>query len=350
MKSVGEVMAIGRTFQESLQKALRGLETGLEGLDEIEIDGLTDPERPRDAVLAALARPTPDRIRVIAQAFRLGFSVQEVHRVCQYDPWFLEQIRDVVATEEQVRRGRPAGRARRAARAEGAGLLRCAAGAADRPARGRRCGPIGYALGVHAGVQADRHLRGRVRGAHALSLQLLRARCSATLESECEAQPSDRRKVMILGGGPEPDRPGHRVRLLLLPCRFRARRRRARDHHGQLQSRDRLDRLRHLRPAVLRAADGRGRARDRAGRGECGRALRRDRPARRPDPAQARRAARGGGRADPRHLARCDRSRRGSRAVPEAAGAPEAASAGQRRLLPSRRGACQGACASAFRW
>jgi carbamoyl-phosphate synthase large subunit len=104
MKSVGEVMAIGRTFQESLQKALRGLETGLEGLDEIEIDGLADPERPRDAVLAALARPTPDRLRVIAQAFRLGFNVDDVQRVCHYDSWFLEQIRDLIAAEERVRR------------------------------------------------------------------------------------------------------------------------------------------------------------------------------------------------------------------------------------------------------
>ena len=74
MKSVGEVMAMGRTFKESLQKALRGLETGLSGLDEIEMPGLAGDDRPKDAILAALARPTPDRLRMIAQAFREGLT------------------------------------------------------------------------------------------------------------------------------------------------------------------------------------------------------------------------------------------------------------------------------------
>ena len=80
MKSVGEVMAIGRTFAESLQKALRGLETGLAGLDEIEIPGADDPTTGRAAVVRALGVPTPDRLRVIAQAFRHGLSVDEVDR------------------------------------------------------------------------------------------------------------------------------------------------------------------------------------------------------------------------------------------------------------------------------
>ncbi|WGM30056.1 carbamoyl-phosphate synthase large subunit [Brevundimonas sp. NIBR11] len=106
MKSVGEVMAIGRTFQESMQKALRGLETGLSGFDEIEIDGTVDVEddaSARAAVVRALGQPTPDRIRVIAQAFRHGLSVEEVNAACSYEPWFLRQIADIVRTEGHVR-------------------------------------------------------------------------------------------------------------------------------------------------------------------------------------------------------------------------------------------------------
>ena len=122
-----------------------------------------------------------------------------------------------------------------------------------------------------------------------------------------------RKKVVILGGGPEPHRPGHRVRLLLLPCLLRAERRRLRDHHGQLQPGDGLDRLRHLRPALFRAADRRGRARDPRDRAAERHAARRHRAVRRPDPAEARPRARGGRHPDPRHLARRHRPRRGPR-------------------------------------
>src|SRR5690606_37744322 len=106
MKSVGEVMAIGRTFQESMQKALRGLESGLNGFDDIEIDGVTgaeDDASVKAAVIRALGLPTPDRIRVIAQAFRHGLTVEEVHAACSYEPWFLRQIADIVRTEGHVR-------------------------------------------------------------------------------------------------------------------------------------------------------------------------------------------------------------------------------------------------------
>ncbi len=102
MKSVGEVMAIGRTFQESLQKALRGLETGLTGLDEIEIPGLEGPED-RNAIRAAVSTPTPDRLRMVAQAMRLGISNEELHQMCAIDPWFLEQISGIVAMEARIR-------------------------------------------------------------------------------------------------------------------------------------------------------------------------------------------------------------------------------------------------------
>jgi carbamoyl-phosphate synthase large subunit len=105
MKSVGEVMAIGRTFQESLQKALRGLETGLTGLDEIEIPGLSGNDGPDDknAIRAALGTPTPDRLRMVAQAIRMGTSLEDVHSMCKIDPWFLEQIAGILAMEARIR-------------------------------------------------------------------------------------------------------------------------------------------------------------------------------------------------------------------------------------------------------
>ncbi len=102
MKSVGEVMAIGRTFKESLQKALRGLETGLTGLDEIEIPGLGTGDDKND-ISAALGTPTPDRLRMVAQAFREGWNIDLVHQACRIDPWFLAQIEEIVHTEQRIR-------------------------------------------------------------------------------------------------------------------------------------------------------------------------------------------------------------------------------------------------------
>ncbi len=102
MKSVGEVMAIGRTFQESLQKALRGLETGLTGLDEIEIPGMGVGDD-KNAIRAALGTPTPDRLRMVAQAIRMGTSLEDVHAMCKIDPWFLEQIAGIIAMEARIR-------------------------------------------------------------------------------------------------------------------------------------------------------------------------------------------------------------------------------------------------------
>ncbi|MGE5202939.1 MAG: carbamoyl-phosphate synthase large subunit, partial [Acidobacteriota bacterium] len=101
MKSVGEAMAIGRSFAESVQKALRSMETGLTGFNEVEIAGAGAGDK--NAIRAALAKPTPDRLLVIAQAFRLGLTVPEIHAACKYDPWFLEEIRKVVAAEAGIR-------------------------------------------------------------------------------------------------------------------------------------------------------------------------------------------------------------------------------------------------------
>src|SRR5689334_7172258 len=108
MKSVGEAMAIGRTFPESLQKALRSMETGLTGLDDITIEGLGQGDD-KNIVRQALGTPTPDRLLKVAQAMRLGFSDEEIFTACKIDPWFLAQIRGIVETEDQVRaRGLPA--------------------------------------------------------------------------------------------------------------------------------------------------------------------------------------------------------------------------------------------------
>ena len=349
MKSVGEAMAIGRTFAESLQKALRSLEIGLEGLDEIAVPELERDDAPQEAMRAALARPTPERIRVIAQAFRAGLSLQEIHAATRYDPWFLEQIQAIVAAEAEVRRhGLPDDRegllGLKAMGFSDARLARLA-GTSEAAVAARRRGP-----GHPSGVQTDRYLRGGVRSPHPVSVQLLRdAPCRRRrrgMRGGAERAPQGDRP----GRRPESHRPRDRVRLLLRARGPRAGRGGLRDDHGQLQPRDRLDRLRHLRSAVFRAADRRGRARDRARRGEPRRAARRDRPARRPDPAQARAAARRCRRADPRHLARCDRSGRGPPAVPGAAASSRSPSAGQRHLPRPGRGPAAGATASASRW
>src|ERR671916_2589416 len=99
MKSVGEVMAIGRCFAESLQKALRGLETGLKGLDRVRELEHSDPA----AIESALARPTPDRLLIAAEALRQGFTVERINAIAGFDPWFLERLREIVEAEEEVR-------------------------------------------------------------------------------------------------------------------------------------------------------------------------------------------------------------------------------------------------------
>ncbi|MEN0088292.1 MAG: carbamoyl-phosphate synthase large subunit, partial [Pseudomonadota bacterium] len=101
MKSVGEVMAIGRTFAESFQKALRGLETGLDGLDEIAIEHLGEGDD-KNALRAVLSKPTPDRILQIGEALRAGASVEFIHEVCAVDPWFLREMEKIIATEKRV--------------------------------------------------------------------------------------------------------------------------------------------------------------------------------------------------------------------------------------------------------
>ncbi|MFU0502951.1 carbamoyl-phosphate synthase large subunit [Pseudaminobacter sp. NGMCC 1.201702] len=201
MKSVGEVMAIGRTFQESLQKALRGLETGLTGLDEIEIPGVGNGDNgdERNAIRAALGTPTPDRLRMVAQAIRMGTSLEDVHAMCRIDPWFLEQIAGILSMEARIREhGLP----------EDAANLRMLKGMGFSDAR----------LASLTGTDADAVQKLR----HKLDVHPVYKRidtCAAEFasptaymystyevpfagETRSEAQVSSAKKVVILGGGP----------------------------------------------------------------------------------------------------------------------------------------------------
>jgi hypothetical protein len=251
MKSVGEAMAIGRNFQESLQKALRSLETGLTGLDDIQIEGVDEGDD-KNAIRAALGTPTPDRLLKVAQAMRLGQDDETIHESCKIDPWFLAQIRGIIDTEAADQGPRSADDAGRDAPAEGDGLFRCAARQADR-AECSRCDGEAPCARRAAGVQTHRYLRGGIRFAH--SLHVFDLRDPVRRQGVERGGPVRSQEGRDPGRRPEPDRPGHRVRLLLLPCLLRVEGCGLRDHHGQLQSGNRVDRLRHLGSPLFRAAD-----------------------------------------------------------------------------------------------
>jgi carbamoyl-phosphate synthase large subunit len=200
MKSVGEVMAIGRTFAESLQKALRGLETGLAGLDEIDIPGADDPETGKAAVVRALGIPTPDRLRVIAQAFRHGLTVEEVNAACSYEPWFLRQIEALVAEEARVQtHGLPAS-APELRRLKGLGfsdarLADLTEQSEDQVRAARR------ALGVRPVFKRIDSCAAEFAAATPYMYSTYETGALGQAP-ECESEPSNRRKAIILGGGP----------------------------------------------------------------------------------------------------------------------------------------------------
>ncbi|WP_022696985.1 carbamoyl-phosphate synthase large subunit [Euryhalocaulis caribicus] len=198
MKSVGEAMAMGRTFKESLQKALRSLEIGVSGLDPVEIAGLGDGDDFK-AVRAALSKPTPDRLLIIAEAFRQGFTVEEIHAACSYEPWFLRQLEELVTTEKQViENGLPdTADAFRALKADGFSDARLAAltGIPEEEVRARR-----HALNVRPVYKRVDTCAGEFA---AQTPYLYSTYESPSFgEPECEAEPSSRKKVAILGGGP----------------------------------------------------------------------------------------------------------------------------------------------------
>lgn len=192
MKSVGEVMAMGRTFQESLQKALRGLETGHTGLDPTGLalgteDGMT-------ALKRELREPRADRIFHIADAFRAGLSVEDVHAMSFVDPWFLDQIEDLVALETDLIESGLSGLDKAQIR-----LLKRKGFSDARIAE--LCGTDEQAVRVLRHAFGVRPVYKRVDSC-AAEFATSTAYMYSTYEDECESNPSDRDKIMVLGGGP----------------------------------------------------------------------------------------------------------------------------------------------------
>lgn len=186
MKSVGEVMAIGRTFQESLQKALRGLETGHNGLNETGAKG--------EALRHEIAVPGPERIFYLADGIRCGMTNEELHELSAIDPWFLHQVREIVETENKLR-GISLGSLTKDdmlfLKRKGFSDARLAQLTGETQAEVRAAR---LAMGV-------RPVYKRVDTC-AAEFATNTAYLYSTYEEECEADPTDRRKVMVLGGGP----------------------------------------------------------------------------------------------------------------------------------------------------
>ncbi|WP_298900359.1 carbamoyl-phosphate synthase large subunit [uncultured Devosia sp.] len=202
MKSVGEAMAIGRTFQESLQKALRSLETGLTGLNEIGIPGFVSgaPEDDNEnAVFAAISTPTPQRLLHVAEAMRLGVSLEDIHDASKIDPWFLEQMHGLIVTENKVRElGLPdTAEALRSLKAMGFSDRRLAdlAGKQAKDVRALR-----KSLGVRPVYKRIDTSAAEFASPTAYMYSTYEAPFNG--QPDDEARPSDRKKVVILGGGP----------------------------------------------------------------------------------------------------------------------------------------------------
>lgn len=193
MKSVGEAMAIGRSFAESLQKGLRSMETGLTGLNEV-MEGASAEE-----VLAAASQPRPDRVLVIAQALRLGNSIEAVYHACHYDRWFLREIKAIVDAEADVRRRGLPGDAPALLRLKAMGLsdARLAELTASRPGDVAR---YRHLLGVHPTYKRVDTCAAEF--AAQTSYMYSSYEPQPDLAAECEAAATDRSKVLILGGGP----------------------------------------------------------------------------------------------------------------------------------------------------
>ncbi|MHB1075705.1 carbamoyl-phosphate synthase large subunit [Thiobacillus sp.] len=186
MKSVGEVMAMGRSFQESLQKALRGLEVGVDGFDPKTTD--------RDEIEAELMSPGPERIWYVGDAFRVGMSLEDIHAVSKIDPWFLDQIQGLIEMENSL-----AGRALAdLGRDELRELKR--AGFSDRRLA-KLLNTDQHAVRARRGELALHPVYKRVDTC-AAEFATQTAYMYSTYEEECEAHPTDAKKIMVLGGGP----------------------------------------------------------------------------------------------------------------------------------------------------
>ncbi len=198
MKSVGEVMAIGRTFAESLQKALRGLETGLTGLDEIEIPGLGRGDD-RNAIRAALGTPTPDRLRMVAQAMRMGTSIEDVHAMCRIDPWFLEQIEGILSMEARIREHGLPQDAENLRMLKSMGFSDARLGSLSR-SEAEAVAALRERLDVHPVYKRIDTCAAEFASPTAYMYSTYETPFAGRLADE--AQVSDRKKVVILGGGP----------------------------------------------------------------------------------------------------------------------------------------------------
>jgi carbamoyl-phosphate synthase large subunit len=185
MKSVGEAMAVGRTFKEAFQKALRSLETGLDGLDEQGVTG--------ESIEKQIARPTPERALLIADAFREGWSVDKVHAVTKIDPWFLDNILEIVEMEKIIREtGLPE------TKKEMLELKRL--GFSDRRLA-TLCGTDENDVREKRQTLGVRPVYKRIDTC-AAEFEALTPYMYSTYEEECESDPTDKKKIMILGGGP----------------------------------------------------------------------------------------------------------------------------------------------------
>jgi carbamoyl-phosphate synthase large subunit len=216
MKSVGEVMAIGRNFKESVQKALRGLEVGLSGFDDVQIgDGS------RDAIVSALARPVDGRLLTAAQALRSGMTVEEIHAIAFYDPWFLRQIEEIVAAEKTViENGLPAdAQALRSLKAMGFSDVRLAKLASQHEVRKFAASGMVEGGRIQPAQVSEAQVSEHRRALGVTPVYKRIDTCAAEFDAktpymystyetptfgqpECESQPTARRKIAILGGGP----------------------------------------------------------------------------------------------------------------------------------------------------
>ena len=206
MRSVGEAMSIGRTFAESLQKALRSMETGLTGLDDIELEGLGGGDD-KNIIRAALGRPTPDRLLKVAQALRLGVDPEQVHASCKIDPWFIARIQEILDVEARVKaHGLPKSAEQfRFLKSMGFSDARLAklAGKTEAEVRDAR-----QALGVRPVFKRIDTCAAEFASPTAYMYStyerglVLSETGDGSGAPVCEAAPSDREKIVILGGGP----------------------------------------------------------------------------------------------------------------------------------------------------
>ncbi|MGA3341335.1 MAG: carbamoyl-phosphate synthase large subunit [Methylocella sp.] len=198
MKSVGETMAIGRTFAESLQKALRSLDTGLDGLDEIEIEGLGLGDD-MNVLRAALGRPTPDRLLVVAEALRHGMPLSEIYEACGIDPWFIARVEEILDLEAKVRAHGLPGDAANLRMLKAAGFsdarLSSLAGMPEADVSGLR-----KKLGVHPVFKRIDTCAAEFSSPTAYMYSTYAPPFGPA--PACESYPTARRKIVVLGGGP----------------------------------------------------------------------------------------------------------------------------------------------------